>query len=39
MREIILCKTKVKDSMSEVNTQWYKEYGVFVDLTNEDIDH
>jgi hypothetical protein len=39
MKEIIICKTKIKDSMSEVNTRWYKEYAVFVDLTNEDFDH
>lgn len=39
MNEIILCKTKVKDSMFEANIQWYKEYAVFVDLTNVEIDH
>lgn len=39
MNEIILCKTKIKDSMSEENTRWHKEYAVFVELTNVEIDH
>jgi hypothetical protein len=39
MNIVILCKTKIKDSWVESGMKFYREYGVFTDLTNTERDH